>query len=64
MDKLNNGSKILYYGHSTFQINSVSGKRIIIDPWIMGNPACPETLKEIEGVDIIAVTHGHSGPHR
>jgi len=59
MEQLNNGVKITYFGHSTFSINSPKGKKIIIDPWIDTNPSCPDELKNIDSVDIIAVTHGH-----
>lgn len=60
MKILNNGIEITYYGHSTFTIKSSEGKIVMIDPWVDGNPSCPESLKKIEAVDVIAVTHGHS----
>lgn len=50
---------LTWLGHATFAVRSVSGKRVIIDPWIMGNPACPQELKRVEGVDILLCTHGH-----
>ena len=59
MEKLSNGIEITYYGHSTFSIKSPAGKIILIDPWIQGNPSCPDELKDPEQVDVIAVTHGH-----
>lgn len=59
MELLNNGITIRYYGHSTFEIRSPEGKTVLVDPWINENPSCPENLKEVEKVDIIAVTHGH-----
>ncbi len=59
MEKLINGIEITYFGHSTFSIQSPGGKKIIIDPWIDTNPSCPENLKDIKSVDIIAITHGH-----
>jgi len=59
MEKLINGIEITYFGHSTFGILSANGKRIIIDPWIETNPSCPEDLKSLKSVDILAVTHGH-----
>ncbi|MGH7885018.1 MAG: metal-dependent hydrolase [Thermodesulfobacteriota bacterium] len=60
MEILKNGIEITYFGHSTFGIKSVKGKKILIDPWVNENPMCPEKLKDIKNVDIIAVTHGHS----
>ena len=31
----------------------------MIDPWIEENPSCPEQLREVGHIDIIAITHGH-----
>lgn len=59
MEILNNDIKIIYYGHSTFEVKSPEGKSIMIDPWIVENPSCPDNMKDIDNVDIIAVTHGH-----
>jgi len=53
------GNKLTWLGHSAFRITTPSGKVIIVDPWIQGNPACPEPLKKIEQVDILLITHGH-----
>lgn len=59
MGKLNKDIELTYLGHSTFKIKSPGGKTLILDPWIMGNPACPDEMKKVEEVDIIAVTHAH-----
>ena len=59
MEKLGNGIEIKYFGHSTFQIQTINNKKIIIDPWIYSNPSCPADHKKVDSVDIIAVTHGH-----
>lgn len=59
MKILDNGIEITYMGHSTFSISSQENRVILIDPWIKDNPLCPDSMKEIEEVDIIAVTHGH-----
>ncbi len=59
---LGKGLKITWYGHSTFKIVSPGGKHVIFDPWLQGNPATPESHKQVDRVDIIAVTHGH-GDH-
>src|ERR1700730_6251178 len=53
------GIKLTWLGHSTFRIETTSGKTIIIDPWIMGNPMCPEADKKVKKVDILLCTHGH-----
>lgn len=49
-----------WLGHATFLFRSPGGKRILIDPWVATNPACPEAAKKIGDLDLILVTHGHS----
>jgi L-ascorbate metabolism protein UlaG (beta-lactamase superfamily) len=50
---------ITYVGHSTFILDTKNGSRLLIDPWLKGNPACPEELQEPKDIDYILVTHGH-----
>src|SRR5689334_461098 len=52
---------ITWLGHASFRLDSPDGKRIYIDPWL-GNPKCPDSEKEPERIDVIALTHGH-GDH-
>ena len=56
---LNLGIELQYLGHSTFRVKTAEGKILLIDPWVMANPACPDELKEVGQVDIMAVTHAH-----
>jgi L-ascorbate metabolism protein UlaG (beta-lactamase superfamily) len=53
---------LTWLGHSTFRLDSASGKRIYIDPFLNGNPKCPEDEVAPERVDMIAITHAH-GDH-
>ncbi len=55
------GVTITWLGHGTFLLESPSGKRVLLDPWIEGNPKFPEAWKDkvTERLDAIAVTHGH-----
>jgi L-ascorbate metabolism protein UlaG (beta-lactamase superfamily) len=56
------GIQITWLGHATFRIETPGGKAILIDPWVMGNPMCPDKEKEVKHVDIMLCTHGH-GDH-
>jgi len=53
------GIKITWLGHATFRVETPGGKIILIDPWVMGNPACPTTERNVKRVDIMLCTHGH-----
>ena len=48
-----------WLGHATFLFRSPGGKRILIDPWLTTNPACPEPAKKIRELDLLLLTHGH-----
>ena len=53
---------LTWLGHATFRFDSPGGKRVYVDPWLSGNPSCPDAEKEPERIDLIAITHGH-GDH-
>jgi len=53
-------ARLHYHGHSTCTLTSDDGTRIIIDPWFDGNPVSDVKADEIDGVDFILCTHGHS----
>jgi L-ascorbate metabolism protein UlaG (beta-lactamase superfamily) len=53
------GNKLTWLGHAAFRIEAPSGKVILIDPWILSNPMCPEKDKKFERIDTMLVTHGH-----
>lgn len=57
-----NGAKIRWFGHSAFQILSPKGKSILIDPWIDNPMGNAKFIDELNGVDIVLITHGH-GDH-
>ena len=50
---------ITWLGHATFVITTPGGKRIVTDPWLEGNPACPDDKKKIDKADVILLSHGH-----
>ncbi len=51
--------RFTYLGHSTVRCDLPSGEVVLIDPWVAGNPACPEAAREIERIDAMLLTHGH-----
>lgn len=56
------GIALTWLGHSAFRLDSPGGERVYVDPFLTGNPKCPEAELQPERVDLIAVTHGH-GDH-
>jgi L-ascorbate metabolism protein UlaG (beta-lactamase superfamily) len=54
------GNRITYYGHSTFALTTASGQVALIDPWVMTNPKCPDSLKKVNRLDAVFLTHAHS----
>jgi L-ascorbate metabolism protein UlaG (beta-lactamase superfamily) len=53
---------LTWLGHAAFRVDTADGKRIYVDPFLNGNPKCPEGEQTPERVDIVAITHGH-GDH-
>ena len=51
--------KLTWLGHSTFLMDSPGGKRILVDPWTLNNPACPEAFKHLDRLDLMLISHGH-----
>jgi L-ascorbate metabolism protein UlaG (beta-lactamase superfamily) len=50
---------ITWFGHSTFLVRTPGGKRVLFDPWLIGNPSCPDAVKKPPKADVILVSHGH-----
>lgn len=50
---------ITWLGHSTFLLTGPTGKTVLIDPFVMSNPRCPDALKSFEHLDVVAITHAH-----
>ena len=53
------GIKLTWLGHATFRIETPGGKTLLVDPWVMGNPMCPEGEKKVKKLDVMLCTHGH-----
>jgi len=66
-DRRNNLKEIQveWLGHGSFKFVSISGKVILLDPWISTNPKAPSRYRSFEHfgkVDLLLFTHGHVGP--
>jgi L-ascorbate metabolism protein UlaG (beta-lactamase superfamily) len=55
-------TELTWLGHASFRLDAPDGKRIYVDPFLDGNPSCPESELEPERCDAILLTHGH-GDH-
>ncbi len=53
-------NKVRFLGHAAFEIITCGEKRILIDPWITGNPLCPVKREELKDPDLILITHDHA----
>ncbi|MDX6438708.1 MAG: hypothetical protein QOF45_1291 [Gaiellaceae bacterium] len=51
---------LTWLGHAAFRVDTPGDKRIYVDPFLNGNPSCPDAEKEPERIDAIFLTHGHS----
>lgn len=54
------GLSITWLGHSTFLLQSPAGVRLLFDPWVASNPACPLDKRRIDALHLMLITHGHS----
>ena len=57
---------VRWLGHAGFEIVSPGGTRLLVDPWLTGNPSTPDSLKPVarwSGAHkpaAILITHSHS----
>ena len=57
---LGNGLKLTWVGHATWILDTPGGKRVLIDPWVTGNPVVTDELRDPGQHDVMLLTHGHS----
>ena len=55
---------VRWLGHAAFEVTSSGGTRILIDPFLTGNPSTPDSLKRLSRYAItkpaaVLVTHSH-----
>lgn len=52
--------KFTFLGHATVRCDLPGGEVLLIDPWVAGNPACPDALKRFDRLDAVLITHAHN----
>jgi L-ascorbate metabolism protein UlaG (beta-lactamase superfamily) len=54
------GLELTWLGHAAVRLRMADGTTIYLDPWLQGNPSCPEPEHRPERADAVFLTHGHS----
>jgi L-ascorbate metabolism protein UlaG (beta-lactamase superfamily) len=54
---------LTWLGHASFRLDTPGGKRVYVDPWL-DNPKCPDSEKEPDRCDAIAVDARPRRPRR
>jgi L-ascorbate metabolism protein UlaG (beta-lactamase superfamily) len=57
---LGNGLRLTWVGHATWIMETPGGKRVLIDPWVTGNPVVTDEHRDPGPADVFLLTHGHS----
>ncbi len=50
---------VKFLGHATFEVVTDKGKRVMVDPWVVDNPACTLEKDNLQNPDLILITHDH-----
>ncbi len=53
------GTEATWLGHGTYKFRTTEGKVVLVDPWVMNNPGCPDDQKEFDQLDLVLITHAH-----
>ena len=53
---------LTWLGHAAFRLDTEADTRVYVDPFLTGNPKCPNDEREPERCDLVLLTHGH-GDH-
>jgi L-ascorbate metabolism protein UlaG (beta-lactamase superfamily) len=53
-------ARLTWHGHATFSLETDAGQRLIIDPFLDDNPKADIRAADIERLDYVLCTHGHS----
>ncbi|MBW2059050.1 MAG: metal-dependent hydrolase [Deltaproteobacteria bacterium] len=60
VSRIGKGFELTWLGHSAFRIVSSEGLKILVDPWLTGNPKAASGVENTGKIDLILVTHGHA----
>ena len=55
-------NRLVFHGHSAFELATSGGHTLLFDPWLEGNPAADIGVDDVDKADYILVSHGH-GDH-
>ena len=50
---------LTWLGHGAFRLDTDAGTRVYLDPFLGGNPSCPDAEQEPERCDLVVLTPGH-----
>lgn len=53
------GIEMTWLGHAAFRFRTRDGTTVYVDPWLAGNPACPDGERDPDRADAVFLTHGH-----
>jgi len=53
------GTQATWIGHGTYRFTTSEGKNVLVDPWVMNNPPCPDAEKTPDKTDLVLITHAH-----
>ena len=53
------GNSVTWIGHGTWLWETSEGRRIMVDPWLKGNPSAPPDLHNPWPLDAVLITHAH-----
>src|SRR5688572_21627189 len=52
-------NRLTWHGHATFSLQTSSGHRLLLDPWLDDNPLSDIKSRDVTTLDFILCSHGH-----
>jgi L-ascorbate metabolism protein UlaG (beta-lactamase superfamily) len=53
-------NRLTWHGHSCFTLETTSGHRLMLDPWLDENPSADIRTDQVKHLDFVLCSHGHS----